>query len=326
MKRNVKRALRASATLAIVALLVIFARRINWHTTWTSISDAAPRPLLLAAVLNIISLLVKGTRWWIFLRPQGCSLGLALRATVAGAGLNNVLVANAGEAARVMFVSRVTGGSSAGVLAALTLERLFDAIGYTLLLALATLFLDLPHSVARFRYGAVVLLLLVLALLGYLLRRPRSEPLGQRILPPGTAFLMRARGYGAHFIENLQGLITVPRAAVATLLSIIAWSLQVATYHLTAVALHFPISLAGSIAVLLTENIGFLLRATPGNVGVFQFVYAITASAMGLDSDAAVAVAVLLQTLQVIPVTLLGVALAPEFVFRKKRKPPQSLA
>ena len=42
-------------------------------------------------------------------------------------------------------------------------------------------------------------------------------------------------------------------------------------------------------------------------------------SRFGMDKDQAIAVAFLIQTQQIIPVTLLGVALAPEFIFKRKK-------
>ena len=74
----------------------------------------------------------------------------------------------------------------------------------------------------------------------------------------------------------------------ALALTVVNWGTQIASYHLTAIAAHFPISLAGSITAMLLVNVGFLVRATPGNMGVFQLVYAVTAQALGLSSDAAV--------------------------------------
>ena len=64
---------------------------------------------------------------------------------------------------------------------------------------------------------------------------------------------------------------------------------------------------------------GFAIRATPGNVGVFQALYALTATAFGMDSNEAIAVAFLIQTQQIIPITLIGVAMAPEFIFKRKQ-------
>jgi uncharacterized membrane protein YbhN (UPF0104 family) len=95
------------------------------------------------------------------------------------------------------------------------------------------------------------------------------------------------------------------------LLSLGAWSLQVATYHLAARAVHLPLPLAGSIAALLAVGISFLVRATPGNVGIFQVIYALTARSFGIAEAPAVAAALLIQTIQVLPVVLLGTAAAP---------------
>jgi uncharacterized membrane protein YbhN (UPF0104 family) len=109
MNHRLGKAIRWLVTGVIVVFLIIFARTVDWATAWSSIRNASV-PLLLAAVgVNFLSLVFKAIRWWLFLRAAGsCSFPLALRATIAGAGLNNVLVANGGEAARVVFVSRST--------------------------------------------------------------------------------------------------------------------------------------------------------------------------------------------------------------------------
>src|SRR4051794_8564591 len=94
VKKAVSRTLRLAKSAAIIAALVLFARKVNWATTWHSITEANRSVLLLAAVVNLLSLMLKGVRWWIFLRPVGApSLWMALKATFAGAGLNNILVA-----------------------------------------------------------------------------------------------------------------------------------------------------------------------------------------------------------------------------------------
>jgi uncharacterized membrane protein YbhN (UPF0104 family) len=107
MKPVVSRTLRLGLTGLILVMLVLFARRVNWHDTWHTMQSASLPMLLGAALVNLASIVVKGIRWWVFLRPIGAtSLPLALRATFAGAGLNNVLVANGGEAGRGVFVAR----------------------------------------------------------------------------------------------------------------------------------------------------------------------------------------------------------------------------
>src|SRR5258706_4153339 len=159
MKPTVSRALRLGISLLILVFLVIFATKVNWHQIGRGIRDASRPMLLAAALVNIASILVKAVRWWVFLRPIGAtSPWLALKATFAGAGLNNVLVANGGEAARVIFVARATNVPSAKILATFALERLFEFIGYVLMMVVGIWLLPLPGHIAALRPFAIVAL------------------------------------------------------------------------------------------------------------------------------------------------------------------------
>jgi uncharacterized protein (TIRG00374 family) len=216
-----------------------------------------------------------------------------------------------------VFVTRATGAPSAAVLAALALERMFDLIGYIVLLASAAYLLPMPHEVARWRFAAVGVLLGIVVLFGVLLRR--APEIAVATVYPST-IVGRVRSYLDRFMGSLRHILTIQRITLAMLLSLVNWAAQIATYHLVAVAAHFPISIVGSVTTLITANVGFLVRATPGNVGVFQVVYGVTAQALGLDKASAVAVALLLQLIQNVPVTLLAVAIAPDLVLHWRDK------
>jgi uncharacterized protein (TIRG00374 family) len=319
MKKVVSRSLRVVLSLLIITALIVFARKVNWDTTWKGITGADRVVLLAAAAVNLLSLALKGVRWWIFLRPVGApSLFMALKATFAGAGLNNVLVANGGEAARVVFVARAAHVQSAKVLATLALERMFELIGYIVMLALSVSFLELPSSLARTRPIAWAALLGVVVLMIWLVRRPeKAEVIAADTM--GLGWRSRFSNYMKHFLRTIGGISTGPRFISAMVLSVGIWALQLWTYSLTARSAHFNLSLVGTVAALLAVNLGFAVRATPGNVGVFQAAYALIAAGFGMDKDQAIAVAFLIQTQQIIPVTLLGVALAPEFIFKRKQ-------
>lgn len=319
MKPAVKHAIHIGITLVIVLMLVIFATKVNWHDTWRAIRSASLSLLIGAALVNLASIVVKGIRWWVFLRPIGVtSLPLAMRATFAGAGLNNVLVANGGEAARVVFVARSAHVQSARVVATLALERLFELIGYVVLLALAVTFLGLPESLEKVKPFAIAALVAIALLLGWLLRRPDVI---ETVAGPGpTSWHGRLKEYGSRFIRTIDEVSSAPRFLAALLLSVGAWALQVATYQMTARAAHLPMTTVATVAALLAVNLGFALRATPGNVGLFQAAYAATAVAFGFDKDQAIATAFLIQAQQILPVTLLGVAMAPEFIFKAKKR------
>jgi len=317
MKQGVSRALRLALTALILIGLVLFARTVKWHATWAAIRDADRGVLLLAAAVNMLSLAIKGVRWWIFLRPVGAgSLWMAVKATFAGAGLNNILVANGGEAARVIFVARAAHVQSAKILATLALERMFELIGYIVLLALAVSFLELPPALERLRPLAWLALAGVTGLMIFLVRRP-EEIKPRRIHMVG--WFDKTRAYLRHFVDTLGGISTGPRFAAALVLSVAVWALQLWTYSLTARAAHFNLPLVGTVAAILAVNLGFAIRATPGNVGVFQMMYAVTAAGFGLDKDLAIGVAFLIQTQQILPITVLGILMAPEFLFKRKK-------
>jgi uncharacterized protein (TIRG00374 family) len=319
MSPNVARALRLGLTLLILVMLVLFARRVNWHETWQTMRTASLALVLAAAAVNLLSIVAKAVRWWVFLRPIGApSLSLAIRATFAGAGLNNVLVANGGEAARVVFVARAAHVPSAKVLATLALERLFELVGYVVLLALAATFLRLPPSIERVKPFAILAVVLMAALLVWLMRRP--DVIESVVLPQPVTWRGRVRAYGSRFVQTIGQVSSGPRFMAALLLSVGAWALQVVTYQLTAQAASLPMTTVSTIAALLAVNLGFALRATPGNVGLFQAAYAATAAAFGMDQNQAIAVAFLIQAQQILPVTLIGIALAPEFIFRKAKR------
>ena len=321
MKKHAGRIVRGLIIFAILVALVVFVRTVNWGDTWASIRATSMNVLLLAAVVNLASLALKGVRWWVFLRPIGVqSLWLTMRATFAGAGLNNILIANGGEAARVIFIARTAHVRSERVLATLALERLFEFVGYVVMLALAATFLRLPPSLGRTRPIAIVALVIIIGLLVYLVRHPEKAELPAL---EGEGLLHRAKVYGRNFLRTLTGISTGPRFAASLIISVAVWALQVATYYLTARAAHFPLTLVGTVACLLAVNLGFAIRATPGNVGVFQMIYAVTAAGFGLDKNQATAVAFLIQTQQILPVTLLGLMAAPKLLFEKRRHEPR---
>ncbi|MGH7636879.1 MAG: lysylphosphatidylglycerol synthase transmembrane domain-containing protein [Gemmatimonadaceae bacterium] len=305
-----RKVIRPALVAVVVVALILFLGRIDWAQTWRAIRMASPAVLVLAAVVNMLSLALKAVRWWLFLRASGApSLTLALRATFAGAALNNIVVANAGEAGRVMLVARSARVPSEHVLATLALERLFEFAGYVVMFVIAVSVMRLPPALDEMRPIAFVAAAALLAGLVYLARHPERVD-APPLAPAGL--VRRAANYGRGFFRTLTGVSSARRFSDAMILSVVVWALQVATYQLTARAAHFDIPLSGTIACILAVNLGFAVRATPGNVGVFQAIYAMTAAAFGMDADVAVGVGLLIQAQQILPITLIGLVAAPQ--------------
>ena len=336
MSPSSRRTLRVAVSVAILAALVAFARTVDWSAVATAARGADPLLLAGAVTLNLLSLLLKGVRWWLFLRPMGVrSFALAIRATFAGAALNNILVAQGGEGARVLLVARGAQVSSAKVLAALAIERALDAVTYLILLVAAAWFLPLPRSIARWSWAASIALVVVLAALGVLAwrsGRPTVRPnaidgerplvggrdLGSQSTNARLSLIDRLRGYASRFASSAAAVAGPGRLATALLLSIAAWVLQIATYDFVARAALLPLPIAGSVAALIAIGVSFLVRATPGNVGIFQVVYVVTVRSFGVAAAPAVAVALLIQAVQVIPTLLAGALAAPRLLLRRE--------
>ena len=307
--------LRWLVPLATVVLLAVFARKVDWRHAWDAIVHADPVLLGVATLANVASLAVKGVRWAFFLQAIGIrDVGLAIRAVFAGAALNNVLVANGGDAARVAAISRRMNVSSASVLATVALDRLSDLVTYALIFVGAAFTLTLPPELARWRTPGIVALTAMAAVVGILVvRTPRSESAVGTAAPEKPTTIVRARAYWRRLARAFATASTKPRLAAALALAFVAWFGQWATFHYAAHSASFPTTAGDSLLALLAVNASFLIRLTPGNVGVFQLLYTLAATSTGLDKDRAVGVAFLITVVQYIPITVIGLSLTRSF-------------
>lgn len=308
-----RRWLHVVLAVATIGLLAVFGRGVDWHRAWRAATDANPGVLSIAIAANLASLALKGVRWSLFLRAAGVTGTAAIiRATFAGAALNNVLVANGGDAARVAALARRNSTSSAAVLATLVVDRACDLISYIVLFVVAAFALPVPEALEQWRVPGAVALIAVLVGLGVVAWRA-SRPSPERTKDE-RAEGSRIRRYWNQLAATTGAVSTPRRLAVAILLSFAAWAGQWATFHYAAMAADFGISGSTSLLALLLVNASFLIRLTPGNVGVFQLLYTLAVTSAHLDRNDAVAVAFLIQVIQYIPVTIVGLLLAPSLV------------
>jgi uncharacterized protein (TIRG00374 family) len=246
-----------------------------------------------------------------------------MRATFAGAGLNNILVANGGEAAKVMFVTRATNVSSSRVVATAALDRLFDPLGFVALLAIGTFIIKFPDEIEQLRWPAVVVVFAMFGVLIWLGIRAQdpamTEPTDRDRATP-TSWQAKTRRWLGEFGREMRDLASGSKIVWLVIFTILAWLTQLATFVFAAKAAHSHLPISGSLAALLAVNVSLIVRATPGNVGFFQFAYTLATAAFGVSTDKAVAVSILIQALQILPITLVGVALAPELIFKRRPK------
>ena len=267
----------------VIALLVFAARQVHWAAAGDAICRASLLLLLLALGVNGASLVLRAIRWWLFLRAAGIgSLSTALRGVIVACGFNNLVVANAGEAARTLLVVRTTGASAASVLATVALDRLFDPICFGLLFVVGALTVPLPPSLST-TLGTVTLV--------------------------AAAVLVAVLWKAPALRGRILCLYTARRFGIALLLSTGVWLLQIAEFAVVARSLGVALPIAASVAAMIVINAGLLLRATPGGLGYFEFAYALAVSHFGVRTDMAVAIALVIQMIEIIPVTVAAVVI-----------------
>lgn len=313
------RALRWVIAIITLALLARLASGVAWREVWATAAGASPRWLIAAIVVNLATPAVRGARWWLFLRAAGShSFVLALHAAYVGSGLNNLLPASGGDAARALLVARRSRIPSATALATLAVDRLVEIATYLALVLAAPLVVAVPAIVRRSETIAALILGAIIIIGVVAMRRAR-----RRGRQAASARHGRLQAHLSRFITGLVELPTARRVIPAVALSLVAWSLQAITYHFAALATGLHVSFAASTVAMLTVNLSFLFPLTPGNVGVFQALYALTMGAFGVSSGAAVATALLLQALQILPMTALALALAPDLALRRPPDAPR---
>jgi uncharacterized membrane protein YbhN (UPF0104 family) len=110
----------------------------------------------------------------------------------------------------------------------------------------------------------------------------------------------------ARTLASVRRIVTLERLALTAPLTLAVWMCELGSYHAVARAAQLPLSLTGSLMALLAVNLGFVLRATPANVGVFELSYVAAAAAQGAPPGSALAVGMLIHLVQDVPTIALG--------------------
>ncbi|MEP7064679.1 MAG: lysylphosphatidylglycerol synthase transmembrane domain-containing protein [Gemmatimonadota bacterium] len=311
MNTRVVRNLRLIMIALLAAGLAAYVRRVPWTPVLATLSHASATLLVLALCFHWLALTGKAGIWWTFLEPLGGPrFTTVARGTLMGATLNSLFVGSSGEAGRVLLMSRLTGIPSASVLATVVLERAVDLCGFLSLLACAALLFPTPRAAGL---GACAVLSIVAACA--LARRLRGGRTMERVSgsSPSHSLAARGRQYVLHVFASTRDIATTRRVSIAVALTLLDWCSELVSYSLVARAADFPIGVPGSLLALLAVNVGFLVRVTPGNVGVFELVYATVAHSLGLPYDRALAVALMLHLVQDVPTALLGLSFGVRF-------------
>lgn len=279
---------------------------------WNAVSHAALPMLLIVAAATLFSTVLKGARWWIFLRRSTTlGLGQVIRFTFAGLGLNAVLLANAGEVIRVGLAARAAKASLATVLGSLASDKVVEILAFFAMAVIAVLVqpTDL-FPASKIIVPALVAFGFFVAFIAYRGKSPETilEPVvtgGWRgYVHRGGSFLVR---FATEARTRLRGMDAVKAFGI----SLVYWPIQIIAFHAGAEAVGLRMPIVATVAAVVAVNLAGFIRATPGNVGVFQIFYALAVTRFGFPQEQAVAAAVLIQSVQLVAVVISGAIAVP---------------
>ena len=278
---------------------------------WTAVASASVPMLLIVAAATLFSTVMKGVRWWIFLRRStSLRVGEVIRFTFAGLGLNALLLAQAGELVRVGLASRAAKAPLSTVLGSLASDKVVEILAFLAMAVVAVLIqpTDL-FPASKVIVPALVAFGFFAAFIAYRGKSP------ERILEPVAGgwrfYVHRSRAFISRFASEAQTRLRGMDAVKAFAISLVYWPTQIIAFAAGAEAVGLHIPIVATVAAVVAVNLAGFVRATPGNVGVFQVFYALAVTRFGFPQDKAVAAAVLIQSVQLVAVIVSGVLAAP---------------
>jgi glycosyltransferase 2 family protein len=309
-------ALRA---LTLLATLAFLAHGLRWHETAGAMRRAGLAVPAVVVALNAVMMILRALRMRILLGPR-ITLGACFLARLTSSALNNVTPFRGGDVARLWMVERASGVTKSTAAAMGVVESLVEAA------VLAALGLVSSFLVAGQRWATVAtpLVLCVAVLVLVFLQVTTGRAARSSALAEGESHRRGPRSRLCRFLGRLEPgfrALARPRVSAAVaLLSLATWLCEATMVFLCAYSMDLTLSVPLAVIVLVGINLALTLPSTPAGAGPFEGATVAVLMLAGVGKAPAVAFALFYHAIQVIPVTVVGVAI----LLLKRRRPSGS--
>jgi glycosyltransferase 2 family protein len=273
-----------------------------WKADLSEIGGALrdANPWWIAATLLALgtNLMLRSVRWAHLLTPIG-SFGAVRQCFtiyILSYAANILIPLRAGDVVRAVLFGRKFTVSKSAVLTSVAIEHLFDGLAIVIIFALAVGAAETRPSVAASVYliGGIAVLGFAVAyilaahdnlaqhLLGWIERLPIR--FASRISRSAASALIALQ-----LLRDIRGLLWV----TATTLALWSCSWAVTTCIINALGIDLPWH--APLLVIAVANLGFMVPAVPGNIGVAHLLYVSAVVWFGIDLNIAFAFALLLH-------------------------------
>ncbi len=296
--------LGAAISLAAIA---VAARGIDLGRAAALLGDVRPGPLAIAAVALVAQLGLRSLRWSLLL-PSGPRGRVAARRLVPivliGYLGNAVLPARLGDPLRAVLVGRREAILASSAFGSVVLERAIDTLTLALIAVPAAVAVGAPDWAIRSAILVAAIAATVIGLAQTTLPATVLRRAGPRVRPAWRSWLGRLE----RFLEAMNGRGRGRALAGAAALSVGAWLLDGVTYWAVAQSLGIDLSPAGAMLVSAITVLGTAVPSAPGYVGTFELAASATARGLGVPPEEALAFALLVHALTVLPLAIGGAA------------------
>lgn len=297
-----------AAIFLAAILLYLSLRGIDWGSVLKTFQSARVGWIIPGTAVAVISFLTRGLRWWVLLRAEKpVRKANVFWVMMTGYLGNNLLPGRAGELIRTVVVSRLEGLSLGFTLATVISERVLDAVFLILIASVSMLFFqEFPDSIAGAVRGLGIVGLVGLAILLLAYRfRSGLERWALRLRLPAW-LKQRAISGLTHFLSGLGAFQRPVQAAGFLGLTVIIWLLDALGCTIIGKALHLTISIPQALLFLASLGLSSSLPATPGYVGVFQFIAVTVLPLFGFSRSEALVFILVVQMVNYLTVICLG--------------------
>lgn len=289
------------------AAILLLAHGVHWRDVQGSVRHVSYFLLIGVVALNGVLMGIKALRLRWLLEPKSLTFGKCYRALLTSSAINNVVPFRGGDVARLWMLEADAGVTKSTAAAIAAIERLLE-IGALALVALpASIGAASPRWVttaASIVLAASVGLLVALAHLG------RSGPDSARLPLPRGSVRKALTTFRDRFSEGLSVLRNCSLLGKAGGLSIAIWMVETMMVIICAKALGMVISAPLSIVTLVGINLALAVPSTPANVGPFEAGVVVVLTSAGFAKPEALAFGLIYHLVQILPVTVVGLAIA----------------
>jgi len=289
-----------------IICIALVSRRIDWAAFARALTSLNPIWLIGAALFNVLSYVFTGFRVRQVLAPQTwMPIRDAYDAVVISNLATLVAPSRAGDLAKAAFVSRKQSIPVSRVLGAVAVERFGDVAMLILLAAALWFAVAFPPMI---RAGVTAFTIAGIGALAALL-------LAADWLPAlaGRCVSLVVPSWGPTIRAFLDGIFAGFRSAggVRQFPGTLFWSLMIWISSAVAMwcvveAFQLPVPWYAACFVLLVVNLGGVIPASPGSIGLYHYLAVVALTVWAVDPSVALGFAVVAHAAGIVVVLLVG--------------------